>query len=77
LLHHEAPRLGGQKSLQKPIEAFDRSTLPHVVVYRDRQDTLVYPILFLYRQYIVLALKEIIRSALVYLERDLASAEAP
>jgi hypothetical protein len=42
----------------------------HVVEHRIRQDTLVYPILFLYRQYIELALKEIIRSGLVYLERD-------
>jgi hypothetical protein len=42
----------------------------HVVERRNRQDTLVYPILFLYRQYVELAVKEIIRSGLVYLERD-------
>jgi hypothetical protein len=45
----------------------------HVVEHRIRQDTLVYPILFLYRQYIELALKEIIRSGLVYLERNRAA----
>ena len=45
----------------------------NVVEHRSRQDTLVYPILFLYRQYVELALKEIIRSALVYLERDRAA----
>lgn len=44
-----------------------------VVERRIGQDTLVYPILFLYRQYIELALKEIIRSGMVYLERDRAA----
>jgi hypothetical protein len=45
----------------------------YVVERRVRQDSLVYPILFLYRQYIELALKEIIRSGLTYLERDPAT----
>jgi hypothetical protein len=46
----------------------------HVIEHANRQDTLVYPILFLYRQYIELCVKEIIRSGLEYLDRD---AKAP
>lgn len=42
----------------------------HVIQKAVRQDTLVYPILFLYRQYIELSIKEIIRSGLLLLERE-------
>lgn len=42
----------------------------YVIENAARQDTLVYPILFLYRQYVELSVKEIIRSGLRFLERE-------